>query len=519
MNAEVNENLQSSALAQRLRQRVVESPGVINLRQLPAQHTQSAANTIIQRYNLSDRIQSRYNSAPIFQPTGIAHLFQRSRAEAFSTLDTPLSSPSVRGNGESGIGNWELGIGNGGTSPPHPVTFSPSPGTFRVSRRLSPETTQSNFEPSLTETSSGLLSTQNPGEISPSDAMLVSPSVADAIAASPPALESPSERVRVQHLSRSNTSIQRVSIPQSDRADTPMGTSDNSIQSQSSLDLPLQRVSLPNRTTQPNAAIDTASNTTSEATTATPITLIQRQSQPTSIARVTQHLESNASVRSHSAPPENIASGQSVIPKPINSMPLVVARVPLNRETTQTSDTLSTQEQGVRHTVSPLPLRVPATSSSSLGLQRQSQEGTAVTFGSAQTNAQDVGYVNTTESRSHQPPVQTTDSASRSVLQNIPATSQPEMVWRKPSAESIPSALPIRENGNSAIIARQTLLEASPALESVPPTSTTTTTSTAETAASGNTNTVDIQQIAEQVSRILTRQLTVERERRGMGRW
>jgi hypothetical protein len=346
MNAEVNENLQSSALVQRLRQRVVESPGVINLRQLPAQRTQSAANTIIERYNLSDRIQSRYNTAPIFQPTGIAHLFQRSRAEAFSTLDTPLSSPSVRGNGE-------LGIGNGGTSPPHPVTFSPSPGTFRVSRRLSSETTQSNFEPSLTETSSSSLSTQNPGDILPSDAMLVSPSVADAIAAPPPALESPSERVRVQHPSRSNTSIHRLSIPPSDRADTPMGTSDNSIQSQSSLDLPLQRVSLPNRTTQPNAAIGTASNTTSEATT-TPITPIQRQSQPTSIARVTQHLESNASVRSHSVPPENIASGQSVIPKPINSMPLVVTRVSLNRETTQTSDTLSTQEQGVRHTVSPL---------------------------------------------------------------------------------------------------------------------------------------------------------------------
>ncbi|GAB4192960.1 MAG: hypothetical protein Fur006_37710 [Coleofasciculaceae cyanobacterium] len=519
MNAEVNENLQSSALVQRLRQRVVESPGVINLRQLPAQRTQSAANTIIQRYNLSDRIQSRYNSAPIFQPTGIAHLFQRSRAEAFSTLDTPLSSPSVRGNGELGIGNWELGIGNEGTSPPHPVTFSPSPGTFRVSRRLSSETTASNFESSLTETGSSSLSTQNSGDISPSDAMLVSPSVADAIAASPPALESPSERVRVQHPSRSNTSIQRVSIPQSDRADTPMGTSDNSIQSQSSLDLPLQRVSLPNRTTQPNAAIGTASNTTSEAIT-TPITLIQHQSQPTSIARVTQHLESNASVRSHSAPPENIASGQSVIPKPINSMPLVVARVPLNQETTQTSDTLSTQEQAFRQTISPLPLRVPATSSSSLGLQRQSQEGTAVTFGSAQTNAQNVGYVNTTESRSHQPPVSATDSASRSVLQNIPAASQPEMVWRKPSAESIPSALPVGEtSSNSAIIARQTLLEASPALESVPPTSTTTTTSTAETAASGNTNTVDIQQIAEQVSRILTRQLTVERERRGMGRW
>jgi hypothetical protein len=144
-----------------------------------------------------------------------------------------------------------------------------------------------------------------------------------------------------------------------------------------------------------------------------------------------------------------------------------------------------------------------------------------VTFGSAQTNAQDVGYVNTTESRSHQPPVQTTDFASRNVLQNIPATSQPEMVWRKPSAQSIPSALPVGEtSSNSAIIARQTLSEPSLALETVPATSTTTTTSAAaETAASGNTNTVDIQQIAEQVSRILTRQLTVERERRGMGRW
>jgi hypothetical protein len=30
---------------------------------------------------------------------------------------------------------------------------------------------------------------------------------------------------------------------------------------------------------------------------------------------------------------------------------------------------------------------------------------------------------------------------------------------------------------------------------------------------------IDIQQIAVQVSRILTRQLTVERERRGMGKW
>lgn len=535
MNAEVNENLQSSALAQRLSRRVVESPGVINLRQLPTQRTQSAANAIIQRSTLPNQIQSRYSTVGIFHPTGISHLLQRSRTEAFSTLETPLTSPSDRGNGEWRMGNREWGIGNGGTSPHYPTISSPqvsSSGTFRVSRRLSSIATQSDSELWARETSTDSPLTPTSGNISPSDTVPISPSIPNE-SVTPPSNSEPgvtsaplslSERVRVRHPSRGNTSIQRLSIPQSDRADTPMSISDNSSQSQGSLDLPLQRVSLPNsdRPTQPNAMISTASNTISEATTSTPIALIQRQTQPTSIARVTAHLESNASVRSLSAPPENMASGQSVSSKPISSMPLVVARVPLTQETTQTSDTLSTQEQGLRHTASPLPLRVPATSSSSLVLQRQPQEGTAVTFGSAQTNSQDVSYVNTTESRSYQPPAQAARPVSRSVVQNIPAPSQPEIVWRKPSTESVavPSALPVHENINNSAIARQTLSEPSPALESVPPTSTTTTTSAAaETAASGNTNTVDIQQIAEQVSRILTRQLTVERERRGMGRW
>lgn len=537
MNAESNESLQSSPLAQRLRQRLVEPPGVINLRQLPAQRTQSKANTIIQRSTLPNQIQSRYSTAGIFHPTGISHLLQRSRTEAFSTLETPLTSPSDRGNGEwqgksGGVGEWE----SGRTLPPHPVIASPlasSSGTFRVSRRLSGITTQSDSEPLAIETGADSPLTPSPGQISPSDTVPVSPSSPNESVilpsnSEPGVISAPlslGERVRVQHPSRSNSSIQRVAIPQGDHADTPMGASDNSSQSQGSLDLPLQRVSLPDRdrSTQPNATISKASNTISEATTATPITLIQRQSQPTSVARVTGHLESNASLRSHSASPENIASGQPVIPKSLSSMPLVVARAPLTQETTPLSDTLPTQQQGLRDTASPLPLRVPATSSSSLLIQRQPQESSALTFSTSETNAQDVGYTNTAELVSHQPPISAARPVSRSVVQNIPAPSQPEIVWRKPSAESIavPSALPVHENINSSAmtIARQTLSEPSPALESVPPSSNTTTSSAAETAAFGNTNTVDIQQIAEQVSRILTRQLTVERERRGMGRW
>jgi hypothetical protein len=68
------------------------------------------------------------------------------------------------------------------------------------------------------------------------------------------------------------------------------------------------------------------------------------------------------------------------------------------------------------------------------------------------------------------------------------------------------------------MIARQTTATSGAASEPEAPQSTETITTTA-TDATEPAGEVDLEQLAEQVSRLIFRRLAVERERRGIGRW
>jgi hypothetical protein len=103
------------------------------------------------------------------------------------------------------------------------------------------------------------------------------------------------------------------------------------------------------------------------------------------------------------------------------------------------------------------------------------------------------------------------------------STSQPAMVWRQSAngsaAGDAGSALPLGINsapGGELLVARQTT-----ATESPPSTNTESTALAAATPmpAAPPGNGIDIAHLAEQVSRLLARQLTVERERRGRRGW
>jgi hypothetical protein len=528
MNAEVDRSLQSSELAQRLRRRLVESPGVINLRQLPTQHTQNTVSNIIQRSTLPDRVQSRYDSPGIFQPEAIAHLFQRSRIEGFSSLDAPLSSPTGTSplsggtiqRSTRGTGDWEF---SPASSAP-PTSPALSSGTFRVSRQQSPAIGSAGalgaiarhpIEASPVEAGSATPHTQGSAESTPSGEVTGSTAMSDSIATPPPSSE-PSVRVRVQHPSRTNASLQRLSNPQIDRRDAPMETSGAFIQFHAPPNLPLQQVSLKSDRPMPSTA-NTAStevaiqagNPIPEATVTPPVAIVHRQPESPSLMRVSRRLDLKASLdsptKSVSLPsippnPENVVPAQSVVPTPLTPMPLIIARVPMAQESAESTDASPTLEQPQ----SSLPIRVPATPSPPLLLQRQPQEGFTLNSG-ARASA--------TASDNSQPTVFATMPSSGTPLP------QPEIVWRKPAPELAAAALPVRETSVNTAIARQVLSEPSPGVEAVSATPAIATPAAPETTPAGGTSNLDIQQLAQQVSRILTRQLTVERERRGIRTW
>jgi hypothetical protein len=523
MNAEVDRSLQSSELAQRLRRRLVESPGVINLRQLPTQHTQNTVSNIIQRSTLPDRVQSRYGSPGIFQPEAIAHLFQRSRTEGFSPLDAPL--PSATGTSPLSGGTiqratretrgWEF-------SPASPAPPALSSSTFRVSRQQSSAFGSAGalgaiarypIEASPVDAGEATPYTQGSAEGAPSGEVTGSTAMSDSITTPSPSSE-PSVRVRVQHPSRTSASLQRLSNPQSDRIDAPMTPSD--IPRQSPSNLPLQQVSLksdrpmpPTANTASTEAASQAGNPIPEATPATPVAIVHRQPESPSLMRVSRRLDLKASLDSPtkgallpSVPPnpENVVPAQSVAPTPLTPMPLVIARVPVAQESAESTDASPTVEQSQ----SSLPIRVPATPSPPLLLQRQPQEGFTLNFG-ARASA--------TASDNSQPTVFATMPSSGTPLP------QPEIVWRKPAPELATPALPIRETSVSTMIARQVVSEPSPGVEAMSATPAIATPAAPEITPAGGTSNLDIQQLAQQVSRILTRQLTVERERRGIRTW
>lgn len=142
-----------SALAQRLYRRLAEPAGVIQTQQLPGRQTQAAAQSLIQRSQLPTQVQSRYGAVGIIQPN--LEVPVRSRVESLGgrhfrspelaqpprdigeviglpTLE-PASPDAWPSSGDSSVGPSSLA----------PVLASApserSGGAFRVSRRVASE--------------------------------------------------------------------------------------------------------------------------------------------------------------------------------------------------------------------------------------------------------------------------------------------------------------------------------------------------------------------------------------------
>ncbi|NEP51777.1 MAG: hypothetical protein F6K65_24480, partial [Moorea sp. SIO3C2] len=114
----------------------------------------------------------------------------------------------------------------------------------------------------------------------------------------------------------------------------------------------------------------------------------------------------------------------------------------------------------------------------------------------------------------------TTTSPNRNI--NLDAetgktSSTPDLVWRKTDNESVAKVSKLQQLSDGVIARQPNLTGANSIPMTAPVTSTTATSNLPTTPAPGVD--IDIEAIAEHVSRILTRQLTMEQERRGIEKW
>ncbi|NEO67051.1 MAG: hypothetical protein F6J98_44560, partial [Moorea sp. SIO4G2] len=96
-------------------------------------------------------------------------------------------------------------------------------------------------------------------------------------------------------------------------------------------------------------------------------------------------------------------------------------------------------------------------------------------------------------------------------------SSTPDLVWRKTDNDSVAKVSKLQQLSNGVIARQPNLTGANSIPMTAPVTSTTATSNLPTTPADGVD--IDIEAIAEHVSRILTRQLTMEQERRGIEKW
>ncbi|WP_044491910.1 hypothetical protein, partial [Moorena producens] len=122
--------------------------------------------------------------------------------------------------------------------------------------------------------------------------------------------------------------------------------------------------------------------------------------------------------------------------------------------------------------------------------------------------------------KASQPLLTTTTTPNRNInldTETGKTSSTPDLVWRKTDNESVAKVSKLQQLSDGVIARQANLTGANSIPMTAPVTSTTATSNLATTPADGVD--IDIEAIAEQVSRILTRQLTMEQERRGIEKW
>lgn len=484
-------NSHGSGLAQKLQRRVVESAGVINVRQLPTEQTRATIHRMVEREHLPSQIESRYRTVGLVSPlelpgrSRVETLDQGTSALVTPTLPTTLQRaglPTLDRAPMSPMPRWE--------SAPSAAIAPPPTQTFRVSRNLA----------------SDAISPPIPSpEIGESSPAAMPSNVAEPAFSNPESIGI-AERVRVQRPSA-------ATLMRREEAEMPLVM------------------------TEPRGQATTERSTPGSIASPAPT-----ETASTASASLHRSPDSPEPSAQPSASPTRVVISQSVTSATSAPFPLVIARSPTAPSVEETAPTSEVKpSEGAAEmprvqakfgdrTRSPTDSTPSATHSQPLVIARfttsaavpenarlQTKRSTMVDAGSTETsptvriappaseNASPTALPPTTVMI--QPLAQSSESGGNSgssVLRRHPA---PEPFARSP--------LPLHTQIPLNTLVRQP--ESSGTVEAVPTPATPPPPPPAEKSATEPET--DVKQIAEQVSRILMRQLTVERERRGMQRW
>ncbi len=492
------------ALAQRLYQRWTASAGVIPTHQLPGGQTPAAAQRLLQRSQLPAQLQARYDAVGIIQPQ--LTIPERSRVEALGesigrSPEWMAASRDRKHDPGRDIGA-AIGLPTLPPDPPAPwpsssasdapaTSFTPGrfaaasasapadSGAFRVSRRAAPDRPQLNQEPPSATSPSAADSLPVSLPVSrPVSHPPVAPGIAEVIARSPepvspaaPDLTSsdrtPPDRMRVQ-LPRAAMVMRQIANPAAiaTSVESPLSVAD----------LPFAAPIGVQRSPLPAPATTTAAPTALTAfNPAPPAPELASPIEEIAPLRVRGELRS-----SPAAP--LLALYRETDPASIT--PAIAAPPPL-------TSPLPPIAVGPAGTLTPSPSMAP--------------RPTAI---ATVARAPDPALGITPWDNPPSPPL----TLARQPLPGLVAAPPADL-----SQGFTPPPLTLHTPSQSGVIAREPLdsapTVASPAIAAPPPPPPPSGPA-AETDAGP-----DLKQLAEQVSRILHRQLTVERERRGISRW
>jgi hypothetical protein len=447
---------QLSPLAQHLHQRSLTSAGVINLHPSSIDRTNTTIHRMVQRELLPSQIESRYQTAGV---TSSLELPGRARVETLDRvapqMDTFLPSPMLQ-RSTAPMSSDSAPMPSWNTSPAATIS-PPSANTFRVSRK--------------------------PASAAVAIPSISHPTTADQIATTVAESTTVQERVRVQH--PHDTLLQRngseesllMAKPSSPNSIDPTSPTDPtpisdrlSPQLDASSALSGDRVS-PSVSSLPSISIDTSNNS---------LPLLARF--PVAESTTTSVADRAKSVETVDIPRVRVESG-GILTSPtvpmtisVNSQPLVIAKLPVMPRSIDKNIML--QAKGLTSVETPS-VMIPAMKQTTVMVQplfqRQLESGTS------------------------------------SIVRRQFASESIDRSQSFTSAESLPLHTQIPIN----TIARQTesmgtsISMPTAAMPPPPPPS--------DKSATGVEP--NLKQITDRVSRLLTQQLVVERERRGIQQW
>ncbi len=493
----------ASTLGQQLLSRLVQPAGLMDVRHLPGHRTQAAAQTLLQRSQLPEKIQARYTAV---EPVQAMAMPDRSRVEslALGSLDYPALGRSDRSFDRSPDRSPDrpdvgVAIGMPTLAPTIPSTISRFSDSDSQSRSSSSESSgvprvqlATNPEPppvaSTLPITTGSFRVSRQRNAIASSSSIAPPSDGTTPSIGSPSIDSPTaERPVLRQLVNPVSSplnaetgtpfvVKRSPIPNSPISDSPILNSQSSI-SNSQLSTPV--------------SLDSTSAITPAIT--PPVIARQPEPSPTPVGKASRN-ENRPSLVLQSPSPNVIQTNaiETTTVQPNAIQPITIRPNLIQPITVQSNPVQPNSIQAMPLTPTPrVALNLPSSNS---GVQITTSNNPQIAMNPIDRS----------------PPTETNPvpRISRSLLPEIadrPST--------PPSATPLPLTQLRSPTGPSIV---QMFTEPTTGELSTPPTSAITPPSPAQSTSSPSP---DIKRIAAQVSQLLQRQLTVEHERRGLKSW